>query len=433
MADSALVAAAAAQIQQLIPVDSQGKIYVAYSGGVDSSLLLYLVCKILGPDAVTAVHVNHGLSINAAQWEEHCRHRCKLLGIPIKIGNVKVANSGSGLEAAARAQRYQFFSSVLPQGALLLMGHHQDDQVETFFLRLFRGAGAKGLAAMERLSQRDHYYVARPLLAMPRADILKAARQLELTWVEDESNQAISIDRNYLRNEVLPRIEARWPGYRQRITNSQQLLRSPSPVLAEHLNSDGSLRLGQTAGISREQQLSLLHAWLAKLKVAVPSVARLEQILDTVWRARADAEPAVALSEGEVRRYLGALHWVDRLPALSPTAPGAQVDVVTDWPGIGQLTIATDNQGIGLDTTLKHLNWRLRQGGESLRPAGRERTRDLKRLLQEQHVKPWLRGRLPLLFSGETLVAVADLFISADHLALAGKPNLQIKWQPERQ
>ncbi|MFQ3230641.1 tRNA lysidine(34) synthetase TilS [Reinekea sp.] len=426
------------ELKQQLTSISVRPVFVGFSGGMDSMLLLKAACDVVGADQVIAIHVNHGLSKNAREWQQFCLQTSQTLGCQFVIESGEVNSEGKGVEAAARAFRYDVFAKQVPADHALLLAHHLDDQIETFFLRMFRGTGLHGLKAMAKQVVRDNYRLLRPWLDFDRKQLLDAAQALELTWVEDESNQDVSFDRNYLRHQVLPQIEARWPKYRDRIqsvveqlnsTKSSQSSEQFNDALETRLSHDGGLKWVQMSDWSQADKLTLLHGWLTGLLIQVPSKARLQQILDEVIDARVDATPMVRVGNGYVRRHGPALYWVVDGPELGP-APSFELNTQQKWQGVG--TVETElltGSEIGLSSALPDLNWRVRQGGEEIRPQGRSKKRDLKRLLQEYRVKPWLRDRLPLLYSGNTLVAVADIFISADHLAEENISPLIVKWQ----
>ncbi|WP_154650830.1 tRNA lysidine(34) synthetase TilS [Reinekea blandensis] len=422
-------------LQRELRRNFQPPVYVGYSGGVDSILLLSLACQAYGADQVTAIHVNHQVSEFATQWQEHCVAQAEQLGCSCIVRTVEVGNRGQGIESDARDRRYDAFANVMPEGGTLLLGHHLDDQIETFFLRLLRGAGQHGLQGMVQESNRDGYRIIRPLLTTSRQDIELMAQHHGLRWIDDESNEDTRFDRNFLRHEVLPKIESRWPGYRQRILQTQQLIAGTetssvdmSEALAHRLSHDQGLKMVQLDELSRDQILSLLHQWLTTVGQKVPSKARLEVVLDEVVHARQDARPSVRIGEGTIQRHGPALYWVADSP-LPSQAPLVQMDEALVWPGVGSVRLKTVTEGPRLSVTLPDLSLRLRAGGEMLRPLGRSRSRDLKRLLQEYRVKPWLRDRMPLLFSGKELVAAGDELMSADHLAVGDNPGFVLDWQ----
>ena len=191
-----------------------GRVWIAYSGGLDSTVLLRAAAAVRErlPGALWAVHIDHGLHPDSGRWGEHCRVTCEDLAIPLLGRRVEVQpGRGESLEAVARAARYGEFSALLAPGDLLLTAHHQDDQAETLLLALIRGSGVHGLAAMPR-GGGPGAWPAGPPPAGPRARPLEHyARTLGLTWLEDPTNREPAMDRNYLRNLVLPLMRERWP------------------------------------------------------------------------------------------------------------------------------------------------------------------------------------------------------------------------------
>jgi tRNA(Ile)-lysidine synthase len=426
-------------ISQMLRSLKSSPIYIGYSGGVDSTLLLTIACDVLGADNVVAIHVNHQLSDVSEQGMKHTQQACLTLGCRFEARNVDVENMGCGLEAEARQQRYSVFSDILESGTTLLLGHHLDDQVETFFLRMFRGAGKHGLKGMSQNSVRDHYNIFRPLLDVSREQIEKIAHELNLNWIEDDSNQDERFDRNFLRQTVLPAIEGRWPSYRDKVIQTMSLFveeekgeaNSEFDVaneLEHRLSHDMGLKLVQIEQFTQNQLMSLLHLWLVKLGLQVPSRARLQAVVDSVINAQSDAQPEVELAGGFIRRHGPALYWVGIQQPIGK-APSAQLNQPQDWPGVGLVDLVDDDHEPRLSMTLPDLHWSTRQGGEVMRPVGRSKRRDLKRLFQEYRFKPWLRDRTPLLFSGKELVAIGDSLLSAEHIALPGEPGFRVIWQ----
>jgi len=411
--------------------------WVAYSGGLDSTALLHALCTRLGAEHVQAIHVHHGLSAQADQWVEHCSYQCQQLGVALTIARAEVANAGHGLEAAARSERYRHFDWALAGGGTLWLAHHLDDQLETFFLRLLRGSGLNGLGAMAAQRDQADYQILRPWLARPRAQLEAYAEQHQLRWIDDPSNVEVNFDRNYLRQRVMPLLAERWPGYRQTVNRSishlqqaaSQLQRDLDAELEHRLAADGAFKAVALDDWSDADILALLHRWLVRQSAPLPSASVLQRLLDEVVRARVDAQPQVDFGGGSVRRFKTALYWV--LDPIEPQAAPEFSEGEQHWPGVGQLTVTMTNQGPNrLRLAEQPLHWALREGGELFWPAGRHQRRDLKRLLQEYRLAPWLRDRLPLLYAGDQLVALAGLAVEQGFLAEEGELGWQISWQP---
>src|SRR3990167_7009247 len=200
------------------------KIYwLAFSGGVDSRVLLDLCCQIRSsfPLQLNAVHINHQLHPQAASWAKHCATVCQEYEVPFieQIINIKNENAFS-LEAIAREQRYGILADCIGENDILLTAHHQDDQAETLLLQLFRGAGVAGLSAMPTIKRFAKGYHARPLLAFSRSKINDYAKQHQLSWIEDTSNLNTTFTRNFIRHDVLTLVKSRWPSITETIARS---------------------------------------------------------------------------------------------------------------------------------------------------------------------------------------------------------------------
>ena len=413
--------------------------WVALSGGLDSSVLLHALAtrRDALPGKLRAVHVDHGLNPQSGGWRRHCEHLCASLGVPLESRTVTVAPApGESQEAVAREQRYAAFRSVLGVDDLLLLAQHQDDQAETILLQALRGAGVRGLAAMPELAMNEGLHLARPLLAYPRTELEAWARAQGLAWIEDPSNADTGFDRNYLRHEVLPRLKARWPAVGETLSRSARLSAEADGLLQELAEGDAvRYRLQETLPLKALQELSaprarnLMRHWLQGRGLPLPPAHKLDEILRQAG-ARTDRNPCVDWEGGEVRRYRQRLY-AQRPVAAAPAGFSLKPGVIHELgAGLGALRLVPA-PGEGLRAALcgpAGLTVAFRQGGESCRPEGRAHERPLKKWLQELHVVPWLRDRLPLLHTGSELLAVAGLFVCEPHGAHAGEPGLRIEW-----
>lgn len=407
---------------------------VGFSGGLDSTVLLHLFVGLRERGLLAdlqAVHVHHGLQPAADAWVDHCTRVCQALAVPLDIHHVRIDNAAS-LERAAREARYAAFARVLPAEGCLVLGQHRDDQLETLLLRLVRGAGVKGLAGMPGARPFASGRLWRPLLDESRAVLLAYAQAAGLEWIEDPSNADTRLDRNYLRHEVLPLLRGRWPGVDQVMTRSAGHLAEADALLGELATLDlqqarageqpfawlplPSLALAPLQALSEARQRNALRAWLAPL-TRQPDSAHWAG-----WQALREggeaSDPLWRLEGGSVRRGTGRIWWVPATWSVEPLplVVTAQANTL-ELPGNGRLVFEGKGAAPG---------WRVayRQGGERLLVPGRG-TRDLKRLLNEREVPPFLRGRLPLLWRGDELLAVASL-PGLDGLPGGGR----LLWQP---
>lgn len=409
---------------------ANGKIWVAYSGGLDSTCLLHLLACSSLANRVHSIHVNHQLSANADAWQKQCVQTAENMGIPIQTEVVDVIDQGKGTESAARAQRYAVFHSVLDSDDILLIGHHQSDMLETLLFRLFRGAGLKGLASIPKSRACGKGTLFRPLLSVSREELVVYAEQHRLSWVEDESNQNDTYDRNYIRSHVIPVIKARWPKVEQKAFLTGHLLSESESLLGEYGEEDLRLcqrreeRLGQSIDLIQferyglDRQRHIIRVWTHSCGYSLPDHRQLEQ-LPSVVQAAQDGCPCLSWGQCELRRYQNRLYLLPKVSVESHAgqswtidwSPQQQPELVLPWGD--KIVFQVNGRPSKTDFSL---SVSLRQPGLRCRPESRARSQSLKKLLQEYQLEPWLRERVPLIFYQGHLVAVGDLwFCALDH------------------
>lgn len=415
---------------------SARRLIVAYSGGLDSTVLLHLVRTLDLP--LLAVHINHGLLPGADQWQEHCRQACAAIGVAFESVAVDVVSgAGGGLEAAAREARYTAFRRIMVNGDCVLTAHHRDDQAETLLLNLMRASGPLGMSGIPAARELGPGRLLRPLLDVAREDLLEFANREGLRWIEDPSNRDVALDRNFLRHEILPRLQSRWPGASGRLERSGELMAEAAGLLdvlaGLDLEAAGAdprrLSLASVRELDDARVRNLLRFSLRAAGLTVPGGRQLSSIVSSVIHARDDAEPLVTWSGGEARRFRDHLFLMPpQAPsgtALAPDPVRASTQRIALGEGLGRLRFEAGSD-IGLDPALLQHGLRIgfRRGGETLRVGGR--TRPLKKLMQEADILPWMRERIPLLFDGDQLVAVADEWLSE---SAAVEQGIRVVWE----
>ncbi len=417
------------------------QLLVAYSGGLDSTVLLHQLVRLreTHPELrLRAIHVHHGISPNADRWAAHCQALCHRWQVPFELAYVELAQDGLGLEAQARKARYQAFAAALLPGEALVTAQHLDDQCETLLLALKRGSGPAGLAAMPAELPFAGSVLLRPLLNTPRAQLEAWASRHQLVWIDDESNQDDRFDRNFLRLRILPALEARWPHFTEAAARSAQLCGEQEQLLDELLAPElAALMDGKTLAIAPLETMSalkraaLLRRWLAALNAPMPSRATLQRIWDEVAQSREDAAPRLKCGDYEARRYQGRLWWV--------RARQGQRQTVLAWPD--------PHEALSLPESLGCL--RFGESGDTVRPprpgetvsvrfsapgmlyiVGRDRGRTLKKLWQELQVPPWQREITPILFYDEQPICAPGLFITREGQA-QNEPGWRLAWHKE--
>ncbi|MEY4588567.1 MAG: tRNA lysidine(34) synthetase TilS [Pseudomonadota bacterium] len=399
--------------------------WVAISGGLDSMVLAHLALRSLA--GVRLLHINHGLSPHAQAWQQQVETWAKAQGIPCKSLAVSVDKNSASLEAAARAARYAAFEHTLAAGEALLCAHHRDDQAETLLLRLLRGSGLKGLGGMAPARRLGAGLLLRPLLAASRAELHAYAQAFQLPWVEDESNQDERFQRNWLRHQLMPQLSERWPTAAAQLAQTCLRLQEEQSLLETYLADDLAAlsprpeRLGHSLLLkpsAPERRRSLLRYWFNQLGLLPPSQAVLHQ-MEQLIHSRIDSEACVTWGQWQLRRYNGRLYVLPQLPPM-PAHWHAQWHTNSPLPLVMpnglQVTAAPQPNGFPAAT----YTLRLRQGGERSHPAGRTHSQTLKKLMQEAELEPWLRGVIPLVYQGDCLVAVGDLWVEQGFVVAGG-------------
>ncbi|EAA3097166.1 tRNA lysidine(34) synthetase TilS [Salmonella enterica subsp. enterica serovar Kedougou] len=417
---------------------SSRRILAAFSGGLDSTVLLHqlVLWRERHPDVtLRAIHIHHGLSPHADSWVRHCETVCERWQVPLVVERVTLADNGLGIEAHAREARYRAFAQTLLPGEVLATAQHLDDQCETFLLALKRGSGPAGLSAMGECSPFAGTLLLRPLLRETRKTLEQWAVRHGLCWIEDESNQDDAYDRNFLRLRALPLLQQRWPHFPAAVARSATLCAEQERLLDELLASDltdcitteGTLRLSPLMSMSDVRRAAILRRWLAMRNAPMPSRDALERIWQEVALARDDASPCLRFGDHEIRRYQSQLWWIKSV--------AGQHETTVAWP-VWQTPLALP---AGLGTV------QLVPGGELRRPreeesvsirfkapgllhiVGRHGGRKLKKIWQEQGIPPWRRDTTPLLFYGETLIAAAGVFVTREGAA-EDKEGVSLVW-----
>ncbi len=402
-----------------IPLSSS--FVVAYSGGRDSHVLLHAL-HALRPARLRAVHVDHNLQSVSRAWFEHCQRVCATLNVECVVEHIDVRREDEeSVEAAARRLRYERLAAHLADGDVLLTAHHEDDQAETLLLALLRGAGARGLAAMPPLADFGVGRHARPLLGFARAALEDYAHAHELVYVDDTSNRDERMSRNFLRARVLPLLEQRWPATMRVIARAASNNADTAALLDEigqtdltHCRADDGLSLAALASLSASRQRNVVRYWMRTNGFDAPSSEHLELILAQVNRPSATGQACIDWQGIEVRRYR------DRL-IVQRHAATPETDLQLPWtppqtlmiPGTDLQLHAQSVRGQGLSQARlanATVTVRTRRGGETCLLPGRGHHK-LKKLLQEAGVPPWERERLPLIYVGDELAAVADRWI----------------------
>mgnify|MGYP005624066707 FL=1 len=423
---------------------SQGhKVFVAFSGGCDSHVLLHLCSRIPTlSKSITAVYIDHGLQEESTGWAVHCQWVADQLGVKFKSISVTVLPiKGESLEAMAREARYQAIAALLAPGDIVLTAHHQEDQYETILLKMFRGAGLVGLSGISEHSNLGVGQLIRPLLAVTKQAIDDYAMGYQLKFIQDPSNTCIDFDRNYLRNIITPLIKDRWPSVDTTVSRAGRHCHQGHVLISELIDplfqqvfcqQEQALFVTLLQGLNPLEQPMIIRHWFKWRGLEMPSERAVNLLLTQVLSAGKDRCPELIVGDYCVRRFQ------DKLYLLKAFLP-VDADFVQRWPQGENTLVLKDN---GQLRRMGRVQWddgrdfwqhyevtvRYRNGGEKIGLPGRSGTHLVKKLFQEAKVPPWLRSRMPFIFFDGQLAAVGDKWVADAFYEMPAGDKLQFKW-----
>jgi tRNA(Ile)-lysidine synthase len=418
---------------------------VAYSAGRDSTALLHATLKVARDEGieVIALHVHHGLSPQADEWQRHARAQCERWAVEFAACRLEgLPRRGESVEAWARDGRYQALRRMAEDRSisLVLLAHHRLDQAETFLLQALRGAGPAGLAGMPRSVERDGITWARPWLGISRAQIDAYVQHHRLRYVDDESNMDRRFARNRLRGEVWPVLAAAFAQAEATLADSAAWAQEAAACLDELAQLDLATA-ATSAGLD-------LTAWTA-LSAARRSNALRRWLLDTTGRAAPASLVRRLLAElpgrtsgewpcdgGRLQRHRARLRYQPDVPVGAATPAPLQEALcvrragryaLRGW-GVRLVVERVKEGGVPM-AWLAHLELRPRRGAEQFQAGIGRPPRSLKKQYQSADVPAWNRHG-PLLYSGGQLVFVPGLGIDARVIALPGQPQAALRLEP---
>lgn len=453
----------------LSALPGDARIAVAYSGGLDSSVLLDAAVRMVGAGRLVAFHVHHGLSPNADAWLAHCDATARAYGVSFDARRVDVApDDAAGVEAAARDARYRALDAMCAAHGVqvLWLAQHADDQAETVLLQLLRGAGLAGLAAMAPVREvAGGVTRVRPLLGLLRAQLERYAHACDLRWIEDESNADTRYARNALRHDVMPALSAHFPGFREALARTAAHAASAQGLLDELARGDllaarasaaDALSHGAVVALDDARALNLLRYWMRTLGLPAASTARLADALRQLRETAREGEGhalRVDHAGRALRCYRGEVFWDALAPAAVAQTPGEGVQRepmqliwrgeeiwrLPQWRGTYVFAPADESDPDAVpESVLRRapLVARAREGGERLRDEAANLSRTLKNLFQSRGVPAWERD-VPLLYSGETLLFVPRIGVNRSVLGeqdmTPPQPWRRIEWREDLQ
>ncbi|AYN24399.1 tRNA lysidine(34) synthetase TilS [Buchnera aphidicola] len=415
---------------------------IAYSGGVDSTVLLHKMLKIKEKDPqikIRAIHINHNLHSSSKKWEKHCTEICQKYDIPLIIKKIRIVLKGN-IEEKLRIKRYNTIYNNLLDDEILLTGHHLNDQCETLILSLKRGSGPTGLSGMSSESFLGKKKIVRPFLQKTKKELEKWAYKNNLKWIEDFSNTNISYDRNFVRHKLIPILEQRWPFFLKNCFRTTVICCEETKLknmflkekIQNFINFNESLNIKNFRNMKKEMCKALIRYWISLKNIKMPSYRIIECIYKEIVCSKEDANPKIIINKNEVRRYKKSLYFIKTQKSIK--------DTFLFWHdtnkklllpnNLGYLT--RNNKGFTIPIPKKNelINIRFQFEGKIL-ILGREKRRKIKKIWQEYNIPPWFRNQIPLLFYNDFFISAIGLFVIKEenfNKEKKIKENWKISW-----
>ena len=422
------------------------RVLVAFSGGVDSTVLLHALSQQLPAHRLLALHVDHSIQAGSGGWAMHCVKVCNQWGIHICKTVLTPTTRDHLDEAAYRNARYAWFESLIRAGDVLVTAHHRDDQVETVLYRLLRGSGVHGLGGIQPERPFGSGVLARPFLGCSRSDITAYATEQGLSWVTDPSNEDRRYDRNFLRHEIIRPLAARWPASGRSIDRAARHLRHAHALLEEIARQDydelwepaancclghhGCMGVVRLEGLSVGRRFNLLRYWMSRNGYQPPATKRLDELWRQANVARGDGNVRVAWPDAEFRRFRAYLYLLPRqLMGALPDSVSWATHIPIQCPGVGlRLHVRVSNEGsLRLKpewSTRLELSWLRRR--VRLKPTGGQHRRRLRNIFQESRIPPWERRRLPMISRDGVVIGIPGVVLVDGFAAAAGHEGVEI-------
>ena len=422
------------------------KVIAAVSGGPDSMALLHVLARlrpVMGLEIVVA-HLDHGLRDDSARDADFTRDACQALAISTVIQRTDVRTwsrqRGVSIEEAGREARYAFFEDVRKSvnGDVIATGHHMDDEIETVFLRMFRGTSPKGLRGIARVRDR----VVRPLLCATRQDIMTFLESEKIRFRVDPTNLQDNTDRNFVRNRLIPLIKERFPDFGEPMRRSMDILRHEERVLdqlAAEFAHEAVSRTGGGLSIAGEKVRSGNEAVAARLimkalhEIGGPEARWQRSHVVAILQLIQSGNPS-----GRIHLPAGVTAWrqydallldrtaavIEGIPVLTVSGPGTVAVPSADMTlGFsvrpksevrpedldGRSLVVFDADQVNFPFTVRGP-----MPGDRFRPWGFDGTRKLKKVLIDAKIPLRVRNRVPLVIRGATIVWIPHLRRSDD-------------------
>ncbi|XZR52867.1 MAG: tRNA lysidine(34) synthetase TilS [Enterobacteriaceae bacterium] len=428
-------------INNIIKIIKNNKKYlIAYSGGVDSSALLHILFNLsktlLKNISLRAIHINHNLNINSNIWVKHCYLFCKKKKIKLIIKNINIKKKNN-LEERARKLRYKIFKKIILNDEILLLGHHLQDQCETFFLSLKRGSGPSGLSCMSFKKKMGKNYLIRPFLNIKKKIINKYVIKNKIKYIIDNSNYDTKYDRNFLRLKILPIINKRWPEFYISIFKSSILCANQEYIIHKILqktilkiqNSKKALSINYLKKTKLIKCYLIIKKWINQFNVKTPSFKKIKKIWNEIALSNINSKPKINIKLYQINRYCKYLYLLPVTYNIKNIIINCKKKKKIILPNnIGKL-IFNSKEGYIIQAPLKKQKITIKfLDKNKYNIIGKIHSIKIKKIWKELGIAPWLRNKIPLIYYNNKLISGIGIFITKYRNNLKNNKKIKIKF-----
>ncbi|CAL4318893.1 tRNA(Ile)-lysidine synthase [Buchnera aphidicola (Sipha maydis)] len=401
------------------------KFLLAYSGGIDSTVLLYKLLKYKKKKniSIRAIHINHQINPESKNWSKYCKKICNKNNIPIIVKKIHFLKKN--IEAQARKQRYHIFKKNLLPKEVLLTGHNLDDQCETLLLSIKRGSGLQGLSGISYKKKFFKNYLIRPLLKFSKNKIKKWAISKNLTWIEDKSNYDVSYDRNFLRHKIIPKIHQRWNFFKKNCLKISKIIYQEHKllnklilsILKKNLYKKNALKINKIKKMHNKMQYLIIKKWISFRIKKNLSHHFIKKIIKNILQKNKKKNPHIEFKKYEIWNYNEHLYLIKKTPKMK--------DFIIFWHYPYKKIKFPKNFGFlkmkNKKHTKKSLNIRAPKKKQIISikfhtnkkiKINNNRPKTLKKIFNEYKIPPWKRKKIPLLFYNNIFISAIGMFVT---------------------
>ncbi len=408
---------------------------VGYSGGIDSTVLLYELYKqsLKNKIYIRAIHINHNMNIYSKKWSKHCKKICKKLNITLIIEKINSLPK-KNIECSLRNKRYLIYKKNLLNKEIILTAHNKNDQCESFFLALKRGSGPKGLSGIKKKIKKKNI-IYRPLLKISRQEIKYYALKKKLIWIKDNSNLNINLDRNFLRLLIIKKLVKKWPYFISSVYRSAKICLKQEKLINDILKNKekkiiykNTIKLKYLLKLKKNIAFWIIRKWLDLNNQLMISYKLMNYIWEKVNKLKNKIYFQIIFKKFLINKYKNTLHLNKKNKNIIKKKSFLWNDINKKFylpyenSGYLKIEINKKNKKNLIRKPKKHESIFIKFNIKN-KIKIKNKKKKIKKIWQEKKIYPWKRKFIPIIFYNKIPILCPDIFITK-----YGKPTKNSQW-----